>query len=72
VAASCPSTSISFVTLVGLTAPSVLGAPVLPWYVVNFFQLSENLLLLGTMGWGAKCMQHEPLVPMAACWLLSF
>lgn len=32
VAASCPSTSISSVTLVGLTAPSVLGAPVLPWH----------------------------------------
>jgi hypothetical protein len=54
VAASCPSTSISSVTLVGLTAPSVLGAPVLPWYVVKIFQLSEDLLLLGTMGMGVQ------------------
>lgn len=74
-AASCPSTSISSVTLVGLTAPSVLGAPVLPWYVVKSFQLSRGFTIIGDWGrWdgGFKCMQHEPLVPMAACWLFKF
>lgn len=65
-AASCPSTSISSVTLVGLTAPSVLGTPVLPWYVVKGFQLSRGSTIIGDWArwdWGVKCMQHEPLVP---------
>jgi hypothetical protein len=34
-AVSCPSTSTSCATPVGLTVPSVLATPVLPWYVLK-------------------------------------